>query len=277
MTDKILTYAKRPSIYEESSGPFWDDEHISKGMLDAHLNETLDAATRPIEVVQKTVGWISSIVPVSLNKALCDLGCGPGIYTSLFDQLGYQCTGIDFSNRSIEYAKNQAMKNQQTITYHYQNYLTISYQEKFDVMMLIYCDYGVLSHQNRLTLLQKIFQVLKPGGKFIFDVFTPNQYVEKKESSSWYASHGSDFWSMYPHICLENHFIYPNEIRCDQYIVMDTVNNIKVYRVWDQAFTAKTIKEELETIGFSNIELYSDLQGTPYHNASKTIGVVATK
>ncbi|GLC30291.1 hypothetical protein bsdE14_17010 [Clostridium omnivorum] len=36
---------------------------------------------------------------------------------------------------------------------------------------------------DRLTLLKKIYQALKPNGKFIFDVFTP--LMRKKESCSW--------------------------------------------------------------------------------------------
>ena len=40
MIDKILQqYAKRPQLYEKSTSAFWEDEHISKGMLEAHVKE----------------------------------------------------------------------------------------------------------------------------------------------------------------------------------------------------------------------------------------------
>ena len=35
---KILEFLKeKPLPYAQSTAPFWDDEHISKGMLSAHL------------------------------------------------------------------------------------------------------------------------------------------------------------------------------------------------------------------------------------------------
>lgn len=44
---KLLKYIKhRPEVYEKSSSAFWDDEHISKHMLDAHLNPNSDGASR---------------------------------------------------------------------------------------------------------------------------------------------------------------------------------------------------------------------------------------
>jgi len=69
------------------------------------------------------------------------------------------------------------------IEYHYQNYLTIDYIEQFDVITIINKDYPALSITDRITLLKKVYQALKPNGKSIFDVLTPK--MRKKESRSW--------------------------------------------------------------------------------------------
>jgi len=74
---------------------------------------------------------------------LLDIGCGPGLYAERFSSAGYSVTGVDFSKRSIAYAKEQTLLNKSNIEYHYQNYLTIDYKEKFDVITLIYCDYFI--------------------------------------------------------------------------------------------------------------------------------------
>lgn len=43
----FLRYIKeKPKLYEKSSSAFWDDENISKYMLEAHLNQEEDGATR---------------------------------------------------------------------------------------------------------------------------------------------------------------------------------------------------------------------------------------
>ena len=38
MFNKLSDYVIKPELYAPSTGKFWDDEHISKGMLEAHLN-----------------------------------------------------------------------------------------------------------------------------------------------------------------------------------------------------------------------------------------------
>ncbi len=48
---------------------------------------------------------------------LFDIGCGPGIYAEKFARQGYYVTGIDFSKRSIDYAKNSALKQGLDISY----------------------------------------------------------------------------------------------------------------------------------------------------------------
>lgn len=183
MFNELKKYTTKPKLYAPSTNNFWDDEHISKGMLEAHLNPNWHAATRKPEFLDKSVNWISKIAPSSQYKFLLDLGCGPGLYAERFNSARYSVTGVDFSKRSIAYTKEQTLLNKSNIEYHYQNYLTIDYIEQFDVITLIYCDYPALSITDRLILLRKVYQALRPNGKFIFDVFTP--LMRKDESRSW--------------------------------------------------------------------------------------------
>jgi len=276
MLNALKKYAARPPLYSQSTNEFWDDEHISKGMLEAHLNPNWDAASRKPEFLDKSVNWISQIAPPSQYKALLDLGCGPGLYAERFNSAGYAVTGVDFSKRSIAYAKEQASLNKSNIDYHYQNYLTIDYQEQFDVITLIYCDYAALSITDRLILLKKVYQALKPNGKFIFDVFTP--LMRKDESRSWYYRETGGFFSERPHLCLESVYQYDDadstELR--QFIVI-TWDTVDCYNIWDHFFTKEVLQSEVHDIGFSKIEFYGDVAGTGFSDTGETICGVFTK
>ena len=72
-------------------------------------------------------------------------------------------TGVDFSQRSIDYAKKSAVKNNLNIEYLYENYLDMELNRLFDAAVMIYCDYGVLSTDDRGKLLQNVYRHLKPG------------------------------------------------------------------------------------------------------------------
>ena len=38
MFTQLMTTMNRPALYEKGAAGLWTDEHISKGMLEAHLN-----------------------------------------------------------------------------------------------------------------------------------------------------------------------------------------------------------------------------------------------
>ena len=77
--------------------------------------------------------------------------------------------------RSIEYAVEQAKSNHKDIKYVYMNYLDIDYENEFDFVTLIYCEFGVLPTAERAKLLIKIRKALKKDGFLILDGFTENK------------------------------------------------------------------------------------------------------
>jgi SAM-dependent methyltransferase len=276
MFHELKKYTTKPKLYAPSTNKFWDDEHISKGMLEAHLNPNWNAATRKPKFLDISVNWISKIAPPTQYKLLLDLGCGPGLYAERFHSAGYSVTGVDFSKRSVAYAKEQSLQNKSNIGYHYQNYLTIDYKEQFDVITLIYCDYAALSITDRLILLRKVYQALKPNGKFIFDVFTP--LMRKDENRSWQYYEKGGFFSEKPHICLESIYQYEDEEHTElrQSIVI-TKETVDCYNIWDHYFTKDELLSEIQNEGFNTFEFYGDIAGKDFADSGETICGVITK
>lgn len=277
MYEKIINSLKsRPALYAPSSAPFWDDGHISKYMLEAHLKPDADGASRQHSFIQESVDWITDLSRPGPGTKLLDLGCGPGIYAERFCQAGFQVTGLDFSRRSVSYAKAQAERHKLDITYNYQNYLDMDYTEEFDVITLIYCDYGVLPAADRQALLPKVYRALKKGGLFILDGFTAANYVDFKESEDiQYNEEG--FWSPEPHICIQRNYPYcDTETYLEQYVII-TNEDCQCYNLWNQVFSRALMEEELRGAGFSQMEFFDDVAGKQEAVQSKTICAVARR
>ncbi len=276
MFKQLLPYIHKPALYQSGTAALWTDEHISKGMLEAHLNPGWDAATRTHSFVSQSADWIASLLPPSKYPHLLDLGCGPGIYAELFYRAGYAVTGVDFSRRSVDYAKEQARLCKSDIRYLCQDYLTLDYTAQFDVVTLIYCDYAVLSATDRLALQRKVYQALKPGGRFVFDVFTPR--MRKAEAHTWEYCEVGGFFSDQPHLCLNAVYQYDDEDHTElcQYIVQ-THEKVSCYHVWDHYFTQELILAETRAAGFETVQLYGDVAGKPFADDGETICVVALK
>lgn len=276
MDTRLLDYVRRPELYTPSSSPFWDDPHISKGMLEAHLHPDWDAATRNHGFVTRSADWIAQIAPPVRYPRLLDLGCGPGIYGERFHLRGYTVTGMDFSRRSIAYAKEQAEKKGHAITYHYGNYLDLAYEEEFDVATLIYCDLGVLSTGDRAKLLGKVRHALKPGGLFILDVFTRRQYEGRKESTGWSREEGG-FWSAEPHLCLGALYSYEEGRTMLSQTIVVTAQETHCYNIWEHVFTMGEMENDLMQAGFDTVDFFGDVAGTPYDPEGKLFCAVAKR
>ena len=277
MNNKLLECLKvDPPIYKESSKAFWDDEHISKSMLGAHLDSDNDGASRKVSTIQKSVDWICEYVQNVEGKRLLDLGCGPGIYAEMLYDKGFSVTGIDFSKRSIEYAQNHAKETKRNIEYRYQNYLEIDYENEYDVAILIYCDFGVLSPQDRSILLKKIRKALKPGGILILDVFNEN-YLKAFSETQTIEYEESGFWANEPYVLIQKNKIYrESNNTLEQYLII-TQNDLECFNIWNQVYSLDTFKQEIAGGGFEVTDILDDVCGIPFTGLGECICGVYTR
>lgn len=267
-----------PFENSKTQGAFWDNEHISKMMLMAHLNPNWDAASRKPATIEATCNWILSELNLSSGQSLLDLGCGPGLYASHFCEKGLKVTGIDYSARSIDYAKTQAKLTGQSTKYHYANYLDMDYTEAFDAVILIYCDFGVLSEEKRSVLLHKIYKALRPGGHLVFDVWSTQFKELTRDFKSWSIHPEQGFWKPYPHVELISQRYDPKtHLALKQHIILQDDAPTEVFNLWEQCYTPETISELLINHSFRILRIHSDLMGNPLTGDSPALGIVAQK
>ena len=266
---------QRPELYETGPWPFWNDPHISGQMLQYHLNPEVDGASRNHAFIRRSAEWIAALPDDPRGKKLLDLGCGPGLYTRIFHEKGFRVRGIDYSERSIAYARSHSSPE---IDYVCGDYLQTDFPENTDVITLIYCDFGVLPPDRRRRLLAKAFQALKPGGMLVFDVATPEAYPDKSEKYELEHHPEGGFWSPADHFCLTVSRYIPDDSTFSRQYAILTGNDLKYYYLWDHLFTAEELQTELARTGFRDIILRDDLAGTPRGQGDgATLAAVAYK
>jgi len=117
---------------------------------------------------------------------------------------------------------------------------------------------------------------LKPGGKFIFDVFTHK--MRKAENRYWYYSENGGLYTDEPHICLESVYQYEDDDKTElRQSVVITENDVHCYNIWDHFFSKDEIISELQPVGFSGYEVFGDISGKEYSESGETICCVLTK
>ena len=269
---------QRPEVFGHyTARDLWDDGYISEKMLAFHLNAEIDVSSRNRSFIERSVKWIVSHFNLQKGSMVADFGCGPGLYTERLAQHGCDVTGIDFSHRSIEYAKNSADKNGLSINYVNQNYLSFETEERFDLILMIMCDFCALSPEQRRTILSKFSRLLKPQGKVLFDVYSLVGYNERQEESRHEVNLLDGFWSPDRYDGFLNVFKYDKEkVILDKYTILQN-NKTRVIYNWLQYFSPESLREEVKETGFVIKNIFADVAGSPFKADGKEFAVVVRK
>ena len=267
----------RPRPFEfYTASELWTNEYTAKQMLQYHLNESIDVSSRRAEFIDRSVEWIVSRFGVESTTTVADFGCGPGLYAKRLAEAGAQVTGIDFSENSLKYAKEVADQEGLNIDYINENYLNFETSKRFDLIIMIMCDFCALSPKQRKTLLAKFASFLKPGGFVLLDVYSLNMFDQKEESATYELNQLNGFWSPEDYYCFVNTFKYVEEkVTLDKYTIVEASRTRVVYN-WLQYFSPETLEKEFVESGFTLEKLYSDVAGTPFSPESTEFAVVAT-
>ncbi|UCH40727.1 MAG: class I SAM-dependent methyltransferase, partial [Gammaproteobacteria bacterium] len=185
------------SVYTASE--LWTDEHTSEQMLAFHLDGEIDVSSRRTDFIDKSVRWLNEHFELSKGDRVIDFGCGPGLYTSRIASLGADVFGVDFSSRSIAYARARAERESLEINYIEADYLDFQPKGTFDLIIMIMCDYCALSPKQRSTMLAKFEGLLSDQGRIVLDVYSLKAFDEKQEGLVCEKNQLNGFWSADPY------------------------------------------------------------------------------
>lgn len=268
----LMQQLQKPEKFKQPDKMFWKDPHIAKYLLEAHLDPNNEGASRNTYFIDQSVDFIKKIAIKKGDQKIIDYGCGPGLYCERLAKRGYDVTGVDFSENSIQYAKEKGLD----IKYRNENYLNLTDENQYEFATLIYCDYGALAPNDRKQLLQNIWRSLQKGGRFLLDVFTEQKYNVFSEGNSWYLRDKGGFWSPEVYIELNQNLKYDGFTSLEQTTII-TKQKIETYYIWNQYFTKEMILAELEEAGFTLISIYNDVTGEEYLEGNDTIALLLEK
>jgi 2-polyprenyl-3-methyl-5-hydroxy-6-metoxy-1,4-benzoquinol methylase len=276
MFNELSEINKRPKPFEYyTADELWTDEYTSKKMLEYHLNRSVDLASRNIDFIDRSVEWITDHFKLNSGSEVIDFGCGPGLYTTRFARKGIGVTGLDFSKRSIEYAKQIAKNESLDINYIENDYLKFESSRKYDLITMIMCDFCASSPEQRKIILNKFRKLLKTDGSILLDVYSLNSFDKREESATYELNQMSNFWAPDNYYSFLNTFKYDREkVILDKYTIIERSRTRVVYN-WLQHYSFDSLKEEFEENGLNIVEKYSDVAGTDYSQEALEFAVVA--
>jgi len=278
MFEELEKMNTRPKPFEfYTASDLWTDEHTSKQMLSFHLNEEIDVSSRNVAFIDRSVEWIASHFNIGAGVKIADFGCGPGLYATRLARRQADVTGVDFSKRSIQHGQEVALSEGLSIHYVHQNYLEFEIYDRFQLVLMIMCDFCALSPSQRKHMLNKFRALLESGGSVLLDVFSLTAFEQREETAMYEADLLDGFWSPNKYYGFLNTLKYEEErVVLDKYTIVEATRTRTVYN-WLQYFTPKTLEKELAECGFAVEGFYSDVAGSPYRPDTTEFAVVAKK
>jgi SAM-dependent methyltransferase len=274
--ETLVRINQRPEVYSRyTADALWTSPDISEMMLRYHLDGEVDLASRRTDFIESSFAWISDRFGLGPGKRVIDLGCGPGLYVSRLARTGAQITGVDFSPRSIEYARERAEREGIDVDYRLGDYLALDIEPGYDLATMIMCDYCALSPSQRRKLLQRVGELLKPGGAFLFDVHS-EAYFETWDEMAVYGERMMDgFWSAQPYFGFQNTFKYEEEkVVLERYLIVERDRQTEYFN-WFQHYSVASLSEEVESAGLFVEDLYGDVAGEPFDASLPEFAMVA--
>ena len=275
MFNEIENINARPKPFEYyTAAELWADEYTSKQMLAYHLNEDIDVSSRKAEFIDRSVEWIASRFSVGAGTKIADFGCGPGLYAARLARRQADVTGIDFSKNSIQHAQEVATREGLGIHYVNQNYLEFETDDRFNLILMIMCDFCALSPAQRRTMLSKFMEILEPGGAVLLDVYSLIAFDQREETAMYEANLLNGLWSPNEYYGFMNTFKYEKErVVLDKYTLIEASRIRTVYN-WLQYFSPEALESEFAEAGFTVEKLYSDVAGSPFDPGNTEIAIV---
>lgn len=276
--DNLRAMSDRPEPFSViTTSDLWTDEHISKQMLWYHLNEEVDLSSRNAAFIDQSVEWMSSAFAINASTRIADFGCGPGLYAQRLARKGAKVTGIDFSGRSIAYAREQANKEGLEIEYLHQDYLDFQPEQRYDLILLIFCDFCALGPGQRSRLLKIFADSLAPGGQLLFDVQSVNDFNRRKEGLVYARNLMDGFWSPDDYFAFQQTFLYQDErISLDKYTIIEAKRTRTIYN-WLQYYTREALEAEINRAGFAVERWLGDVAGSEFDATRDLFALVAQK
>lgn len=201
-------------LYNAKSNTWWEPQNVLY-LLKTSIN--------PVRVGYAKRKIFDELHLDSTGKKALEVGCGGGILCEEIAQMGFETTGIDPSDHSLEIARNHAKLGGLNINYEKGTGEALPYKDaSFDVVFC--CD--VLEHVRNLPkVISEISRVLKLDGIFIFD--TINRTLVSKLVAIKIWQEWKRWAFMPPKLHTWKMFIKPEELRL---LLLDNGFEFKEFR-----------------------------------------------
>ncbi|MCP4965184.1 MAG: methyltransferase domain-containing protein [bacterium] len=259
----LITRSLPPAPWSEGDNIPWDEPAFSQRMLNEHLAQDHDLASRRLSLIDSQVSrLIETSIPAAPARVL-DLACGPGLYLHRIAAAGHSGVGIDFSPASIDHARSEADAAGYDLIYHHDDLRTADFGSGFDTILLLYGQINVFRRTEALKILTKAHAALVPGGKLVLEPQTFSHIRLTGQAPPVWSSHESGLFGADPHLTLtESSWYEASAVTTQRFYIVDAATGaVERHALSSEAYTDEQLTNTLNDAGFAEVTHRPSLTG----------------
>jgi SAM-dependent methyltransferase len=205
----------------------------------------------------KEVDALVALSGVTSGAAL-DLCCGPGRHSVALARQGFAVTAVDRSPFLLAKAREHAAGA--PIEFVQADMREFVRPAAFDLAISLFTSFGYFATRNEdLAVLRNVRSSLKPGGAFVIDIIGKEALAARLVPAWWEPGAEGELFIQHPEIL-------PGWSRLrSQWLLVKDGAALR-FEFECNLYSGQELLEALEGAGFSDVQLFGSLEGSPYDN-----------
>jgi len=229
-----------------------------------HEREELWVRTAPFqfskrrwEAAKDEVEAIIKLLGLEPGQRVLDMPCGPGRHALELARRGLSVTGVDLTASFVEEAKKRAEAENLQAEFVRADMRRFRRPEAFDLAINLFTSFGYFdAPAEDRKVLENFFVSLRPGGLLLVDLRGKETVARDFRPRDWIEQDGA--------LILEEHKIIEGWSRIKTRWIVIRDGSREEFALTLRLYSGAELKALMEEVGFVEVELYGDFQGSPY-------------
>ena len=211
-----------------------------------------------------------SLLNISPGASVLDLCCGPGRHALEFSRRGFSVVGVDRTRIYLDKARKIAETEGLKIKFVQEDMRKYCKPKTFDAVINLFTSFGFFEDQKDDELVVKnVYRSLKDGGVFVIDIVGKEVIARIFRERDWSDEDGVLF--------LEERKVTRDWNWMENRWILIKGEKRQEFHFSHRPYSAVELNSLLQDNGFHTVNVFCDLEGSPYDHKAKRLVAVAKK
>jgi 2-polyprenyl-3-methyl-5-hydroxy-6-metoxy-1,4-benzoquinol methylase len=222
------------------------------------------------EITPAEVDGIISLLNIQPGISVLDLGCGVGRHSLELARHGFHVTGVDRTGKYLEQARESARAEGLEVEFVQEDMRVFSRQDVFDAVINMFTSFSYFEDPDEdRQVVVNVHHSLKSGGVFLLETSGKEVLARIFQERGWQEVDGA--------IQLVEHKVSHNWGWMENRWILLRGNERVESRVSHRLYAATELVALLKECGFTSVDVYGGLDGSPYDHTARRMVTVARK